>query len=266
VGMTLFGDLDVTTLRDSPPGRQTVHTYLPPEADHAKWWEFFRKKLREGRQGFVITPLVEDSDDVQAASLAESFEHLANGELEAFRLGLVHGRMNADEKAAAMQAFRSGATQVLVATSVVEVGVDVPNATLMTVHSAERFGLAQLHQLRGRISRGTHPGYCTLFSESPTPEAQRRLAALVASRDGFELAEIDFVLRGPGDLLGTRQHGMPPLRIADLARDAVILEEARGDARALVDADPGLSRPEHAALRRMALVRYGKALDLGDVG
>jgi ATP-dependent DNA helicase RecG len=266
VAMTLFGDLDVTVLAESPPGRQSVHTYAPPPEDRAKWWEFYRKKLREGRQGYVIVPLVEGSEDAQATSLNETYEALANGELEAFRIGLVHGRMPPAEKEAAMDAFRRGQTQVLVATSVVEVGVDIPNATLMTIEGAERFGLAQLHQLRGRVTRGSHPGYCCAFATPGTPEAQARLAAFVESNDGFRLAELDFSMRGPGDLLGTRQHGLPPLRIADLSRDTAILEEARRDARALVEDDPGLSREEHALLRRMALVRYGKSLDLGDVG
>jgi ATP-dependent DNA helicase RecG len=266
VSMTLFGDLDVTTLVDSPPGRQTVHTYFPPGDDRPKWWEFFRKKLREGRQGYVIVPLVEGSEQTQAASLDEAYEALANGELEAFRLGLVHGRMTSAEKHAALEAFRAGTTQVLVATSIVEVGIDVPNATLMTIESAERFGLAQLHQLRGRISRGSHPGFCCLFAGATSDEAAQRLRALVDCHDGFRLAEIDFDMRGPGDVLGTRQHGLPPLRIADLRRDLAILDEARRDARALVDADPGLAKPAHALLRRMALVRYGKSLDLGDVG
>ncbi len=266
VSMTLFGDLDVTTLKDSPPGRQNVHTYFPPAEDRARWWEFFRKKLREGRQGYVIVPLVDGSETVQAASLEETYEHLANGELEAFRIGLIHGRLTPGEKHSAMDAFRGGKTQVLVATSVVEVGVDVANATLMAIESAERFGLAQLHQLRGRISRGSFPGYCCLFANAQTDEAVERLKAFVASNDGFRLAEVDFELRGPGDLLGTRQHGLPPLRIADLVRDAAIVEEARRDARGLVDTDPGLQQPEHALLRRMALVRYGKSLELGDVG
>jgi ATP-dependent DNA helicase RecG len=243
-----------------------VHTYAPPADDREKWWEFFRKKLREGRQGYVIVPLVEGSEEIQATSLEETFEALANGELEAFRLGLVHGRMPPAEKEAAMAAFRQGQTQVLVATSVVEVGVDVPNATLMTIEGAERFGLAQLHQLRGRISRGSHSGYCCAFSNATTEEAQKRLAAFVESNDGFKLAELDFQMRGPGELLGTRQHGLPPLRIADLARDTAVLEEARADARCLVADDPELARAEHAALRKMALVRYGKSLDLGDVG
>ncbi len=266
MALTLFGDLDVTTLRDAPPGRQSVHTYHAAEADRDRWWEFFRKKLREGRQGYVIVPLVEGSEEIQAASLSETYEALANGALEAFRLGLVHGRMSATEKEAAMEAFRRGETQVLVATSVVEVGVDVPNATLMTIEGAERFGLAQLHQLRGRVSRGSHPGYCTAFSNATTDDATARLDAFVESTDGFRLAELDFELRGPGEILGTRQHGMPPLRIADLVRDAAVVVEARRDAQALVADDPGLSRSEHERLRRMALVRYGRALELGDVG
>ncbi|MGA2032159.1 MAG: ATP-dependent DNA helicase RecG [Thermoguttaceae bacterium] len=266
VTMTLFGDLDVSTLRDSPPGRQKVNSYLATEAQRPRWWDFFRKKLREGRQGYVVAPLVEESDQFAAVSLEETYEALANGELEEFRLGLIHGRMTPEEKDAVMDRFRRGEVQVLVCTSVVEVGVDVPNATLMTIESGERFGLAQLHQLRGRISRGRFPGFCCVYAQPQTEEAQERLKAFVTTSDGFELAEIDFRLRGPGDLFGTRQHGLPPLRIADLLRDADLLAEARRDALALVAADPGLSRPEHALLRRMTLRRYGKALELGDVG
>jgi len=265
VTMTLFGDLDVSTLSDSPPGRQTVNTYLAEESQRQRWWEFFRKKLREGRQGYVVTPLVEESD-LAAASLEATYEDLANGELEAFRLGLIHGRMSPAEKDAAMDDFRGGKIQVLVCTSVVEVGVDVPNATLMTIEGGQRFGLAQLHQLRGRISRGSYPGFCCVFADPRTDEAKERLDAFVSTTDGFALAERDFRLRGPGDLFGTRQHGLPPLRIADLTRDAALLEEARRDAQTLISTDPGLAHPDHAGLRRMTVVRYGKALELGDVG
>lgn len=326
--MTLFGDLDVSTLRDTPPGRQKINTYLANDDQRAKWWDFFRKKLREGRQAYIITPLVEESSTEKpsdepdteennspgiegvggadteknggadipvcpehpypappypedpdnpywldlppsprsVASLEETYEALANGELEAFRLGLIHGRMTPAEKDAVMDRFRSGDIQVLISTSVVEVGVDVPNATLMTIESGHRFGLAQLHQLRGRISRGKYPGFCCVFGDPQTDDARERLKAFVSSTDGFELAEVDFKIRGPGDIFGTRQHGLPPLRVADLLRDRDILEEARRDAHTLVTADPSLASDPHARLRRMMLIRYGKALDLGDVG
>ena len=266
VTMTLFGDLDVSTLRDVPPGRQKVNTYLAGEDKRERWWDFFRKKLREGRQGFVVTPLVDESEQLDVASVQERFEALANGELEAFRVGLIHGRLPPQEKDAVMDAFRRDEHQVLVCTSVVEVGVDVPNATLMTIESGERFGLAQLHQLRGRISRGRHPGFCCAFADPQTEASQRRLEAFTQSTDGFKLAEQDFALRGPGDLFGTQQHGLPPFRIADLLRDQDLLVEARRDAAQLIAADPGLAQPEHARLRRQMLTRYGKALELGDVG
>jgi ATP-dependent DNA helicase RecG len=264
--MTLFGDLEVSTLRDTPPGRQKVHTYLVNDAQKPKWWDFFRKKLREGRQGFVIAPLVEESDQVEAASLEETYEALANGPLEEFRLGVIHGRMSNEQKEAAMEAFRRGQTQVLVSTSVVEVGVDVPNATLMAIETGERFGLAQLHQLRGRVSRGTYPGFCAVFADPQSDDARKRLKAFTDSTDGFRLAEIDFELRGPGELFGTRQHGLPPLRVADLLRDAEVLTQSRGDAEAMIAADPQLSHPDHARLRRLILTRYGQALELADVG
>jgi ATP-dependent DNA helicase RecG len=174
--------------------------------------------------------------------------------------------MAAGEKDQVMADFNSGKIQVLVGTTVVEVGVDVPNATLMTIEGAERFGLATLHQLRGRIVRGAYPGYCCLFAEATSDEARQRLEAFAGSTDGFELAELDFRLRGPGDLFGTRQHGMPPLRIADLVRDAEVVEVARRDATALLAQDPGMVDPRLSALRKRVLIRYGKVLDLGDVG
>ena len=269
ISMTLFGDLDVSTIRHSPPGRQPVHTYLIEPARQPQWWEFVRKKIGEGHQVYVVAPLVVDSEDenledVQSAERA--YEQLTNGELADFRVDLLHGRMGPEEKDHALRTFRRRETQVLVSTSVIEVGVDVPNATLMTIQGAERFGLAQLHQLRGRISRGTHAGYCGVFVEPQSEDANVRLNAFARTTDGFELSEIDFRLRGPGDLLGTRQHGLPPLRIADLHRDAELLEEARRAAQQLVPTDPGLAAPAHALLRRMVLTRYGEALDLGDVG
>ncbi|MGD9128485.1 MAG: ATP-dependent DNA helicase RecG [Planctomycetia bacterium] len=266
VTITLFGDLDLSIIRDMPPGRKQVHTYLAEEDQREKWWDFLRRKLDEGRQGYVVTPLVEESETLDVTSLQEAYEELVNGPLADYRVGLIHGRMSNQEKDAIMLDFTSGEIQVLVCTSVVEVGIDVSNATLMTIESAQRFGLAQLHQLRGRISRGTHPGFCTIFADAKTDESIERLKAFTQSTDGFELAEIDFKLRGPGELFGTSQHGLPPFRIADLSRDRELLEEARADAARLIDTDPGMAAEAHARLRRMVITRYGKVLDLGDVG
>jgi len=266
VAMTLFGDLDVSELRELPPGRQKVHTYLASQEQRLRWWRFFRQKLDEGRQGYVITPLVEEAESVDAANVQATYDALRQGELAGYRLGMLHGRMTPAEKDAVMAAFRAGRLQVLVATSVVEVGVDVPNATLMTIEGGERFGLAQLHQLRGRISRGTTSGYLCVFTSSAHEESRRRLEAFCQTTDGFTLAEQDFRLRGPGDLFGTQQHGLPPLRIADLTRDAAVVEEARQEAQRLVATDPELAAPRWARLRRQVFSRYGAALDLGDVG
>jgi ATP-dependent DNA helicase RecG len=266
VAMTVFGDLDLSTLRTKPPGRATLHTYLGDEARRDAWWEFFRRKLGEGRQGYVVAPLVEASETAGVASAQQQLETLTCGPLKDFRLGLVHGRISPAEREAVMNSFRKGATQVLVATSVIEVGIDVPNATLMTIEGGERFGLAQLHQLRGRISRGVYPGYLCVFAAADSDEARQRLEAFQRSSDGFELAEIDFQLRGPGDLFGTKQHGLPPLRIADLNRDGPVLEEARRDAQQLVAEVPELQASEFSLLLRMATRRYGQALDLADVG
>jgi ATP-dependent DNA helicase RecG len=267
VAMSLFGDLDVSTLRESPPGRQSVHTYLATEDQRDPWWEFVRGKLREGRQGYVITPRVEESESTTLVSVEEVYERLTNGPLDAFRVDLIHGRMSSADKETAMDRFRRGETQVLVATSVIEVGVDVPNATVLTIEGGERFGLAQLHQLRGRVRRGAFPGYVTVFARPGNQAARDRLDAFARSTDGFELAELDFSLRGPGDLFGVSQHGMPPLRVADLQHDQTLLLAARQDAQAMIFAeDPLFFHPEFAALRTQVLRRYGKALDLGDVG
>jgi ATP-dependent DNA helicase RecG len=224
------------------------------------------RKLREGRQGYVVTPRVEESDHATAASVDEVYESLTNGPLAEFRVGQIHGRMSSAEKDAVMADFRSGRLQVLVSTTVIEVGVDVANATLLAIEGGQQFGLSQLHQLRGRVSRGSQPGFCCVFADVRNELARQRLQAFVETTDGFRLAELDFELRGPGDVLGTRQHGLPPLRIADLVRDAVVLEEARRDARAMVAADPGLAFPDHGRLRRMVLIRYSHVLDLGAVG
>lgn len=266
VTMTLFGDLDVSLLDSLPPGRQKVKSYYAEPNQREKWDDFVRNKLREGRQAFVVVPLVEESENWDASSLVQTFDRLKNGPYKDFRVGYIHGRMTTEEKERIMLDFRSGEIQVLVATTVIEVGVDVPNATLLTIESAERFGIAQLHQLRGRIGRGAHPGFCSVFANPTNDETKERLKAFVNTSDGFALAEKDFELRGAGDLFGTQQHGLPPLRIADLTRDRAVLYEAREAALNLVHSDPGLALPEHGKLRKQMLARYGAVLELGDVG
>lgn len=266
VALGVFGDLDVSTIRQSPPGRQPVNTYLANDEQRAKWWEFFRKKLREGRQGYVVAPLVDESEDAERMGAEQLLENLANGELEEFRLAILHGRMPTAEKEEVMRRFRDRELDVLIATTVIEVGIDVPNATLMAIEGGDRFGLAQLHQLRGRISRGKHPGFACVFANPTTEQSQERLDAFVKTTDGFALAEIDFRLRGPGDLFGWKQHGLPPLRIADLQRDGELLEKARADARSITETDPSLVGPKWEKLKRMVMIRYGKSLELSDLG
>ncbi|MFN9750041.1 MAG: ATP-dependent DNA helicase RecG [Planctomycetota bacterium] len=266
ISMTVFGDLDVSALRRPERLRAPVHTYLGTDATREKWWDFVVKKLREGRQAYVIAPRVETDDEVAAASAERLYERLSNGPLAAFKLDLLHGRQSAEEKDAALRAFAAGQTQVLVATSVVEVGIDVPNATIMTIESAERFGLSQLHQLRGRVSRGVHPGFVCCFSTTDNPEDNDRLKAFRETNDGFELAEIDLRIRGPGNLFSTQQTGFPPLRIADLVRDAGLLQQIRELGTRIIAADPELQAEEHARLRQLVLTRYGQSLQLGTVG
>jgi ATP-dependent DNA helicase RecG len=267
VALSVFGDLDVTVLRGLPPGRQPVRTRRVPADRREQIYEHLRQGLRAGRQGYVICPLVEGSagnEEVRAAT--ETFEELRSGPFRDFRLALVHGRLSEERKASVMDDFRAGRVDLLVGTTVLEVGVDVPNATLLVVEHAERFGLSQLHQLRGRISRGTVPGECFLFGEPATEEAEKRLQTVTRSSDGFALAEADLRLRGTGEFFGARQHGAGELRFGSLILDAELLGKARKDAFALVAADTGLTRPEHAALRAAVERRYGATLELSEVG
>ena len=283
MAMTQFGDLDVSTIKTMPANRQPVHTYIGKPEQRGKWWDFVREKLREGRQAYVVTPVISQSsgkgNDVEnpkeialqseskeLASVIATYKELSGYELRDFKVGLLHGAMPAKEKNQTMEEFSSGQLQVLVTTSVIEVGIDVPNATVMTIESAERFGLAQLHQFRGRVTRGKYAGFVCVFANAQTDSSTARLEAFAQTQDGFELAETDFELRGPGDLFGTRQHGLPPLRIADLKRDVEILKQSRDDAKSLLVNDPELLQPEHERLRRMMLNRYSTALELSDVG
>jgi ATP-dependent DNA helicase RecG len=227
LSLTAYGDLDTTALRELPGGRQPITTRVVDEESRPAAYEFIRARLREGRQAFVVCPLVADSEAVQAKAAEAEAKRLAATELRDFRVALLHGQMSSDQKAGAMDAFASGVADVLVATTVVEVGIDVPNATVMLVEGAERFGLSQLHQLRGRVGRGEHPSFSILFGDPESEAARARLDAIAAEGDGFALAEVDLAIRGEGEILGTRQHGLPRFRAATLPEDTALLLEAR---------------------------------------
>ena len=240
LGMTLYGDLDVSILDELPPGRQPIVTKCRTVKELDKFWAFLAAQIGEGRQAYVIYPLVEESEKVEAKSVKAEFERLQTL-LPKVKLGLLHGQLSGEEKERTMTAFRAGEIDVLLATSVVEVGVDVPNATVMLIENAERFGLAQLHQLRGRIGRGEHLSYCVLVGETRSLESWRRLKIMEETCDGFRIAEEDFKIRGPGNIFGTEQSGLPPLRFASLESDFELLVRARAEAGKLIKDDPALA-------------------------
>jgi ATP-dependent DNA helicase RecG len=241
LGMTVYGDLDVSLLDELPPGRQPIVTKRRSAKELDKFWAFLLKQIGEGRQAYVIYPLVEESEKVDAKSVKAEFERLKE-HLPGTKLGLLHGQLDAAEKERVMTAFRAGEIEVLLSTSVIEVGVDVPNATVMLIENAERFGLAQLHQLRGRIGRGEHPSWCVLVGEPKSLEGWRRLRIMEETTDGFRIAEEDFKIRGPGNIFGTEQSGLPPLRFASLETDYELLTLARTDAVRFLKEDPTLAR------------------------
>jgi ATP-dependent DNA helicase RecG len=254
LALTAYGDLDVTVLRHLPAGRRPVHTHVAPtERERARAYDRIREELSRGRQAFVVCPLVEESEALQARAATAEYERLSRTELRDFRVVLLHGQMRPREKQEAMAAFAEGGADVLVSTTVIEVGIDVPNASVMLVEGAERFGISQLHQLRGRIGRGPHESVCILFG----PKESARLRALADHRDGFKLAEIDLELRGEGEMLGTRQSGLAQFRVARLPEDAELLERARDVGSALLAADPELEQPEHALLDAAVRTAYG---------
>ena len=247
LALTLYGDLDISTIDELPPGRQRVRTRHVPSSRRDEAYDFVRKQVIGGRQAFIICPLIEESEAVEARAASEEHKRLSNDVFPDLRLGLLHGRMKPREKERVMRCFRDGDTDILVSTAVVEVGIDVPNAAVMVVEGAHRFGLSQLHQFRGRVGRGEHRSYCLLLSEYSTAEAQERLDAVERIHDGFALAEEDLRLRGPGDFFGTRQSGLPSLKAARLS-DQDILRKAREVAGQLLEEDPDLERRDHRPL------------------
>jgi ATP-dependent DNA helicase RecG len=248
LALSVYGDLDVSVIRDLPPGRTPVKTTVRPESKRDEVYAFIEQQLHAGRQAYIVYPLVEESEKVDLRAASEMADHLAADVFPAWRVALLHGRLSADAKARVMTAFAAGEIHVLVATTVIEVGIDVANAAAMVIEHAERFGLAQLHQLRGRVGRGPHPSYCVLLYQSPlSDDARARLKAIAETSDGFAIAERDLAIRGPGDFFGTRQAGLPALRLGDLVRDHALMEEARAAAVEWLETAP----PEDALIARV---------------
>ena len=258
LSMTLYGDLDVSIIDEMPPGRTPVATKSISKLDEAKAWEVVVHEVEKGRQAFVVCPLVDESPKVEAASATAEHERLS-ALMPDLRVGLIHGQMRSGDKESVMAAFRSGEIDVLVATTVIEVGIDVPNASVMVIEDAQRFGLSQLHQLRGRVGRGKYPGRCILLADPTTTEGEDRLTAMVSTTDGFRLAEEDLRIRGQGTVFGTRQSGVKDLKITDILSDFEVLVGARRDAFAMVDSDPGLD--QHPDLRDEVVAVHGSEVD-----
>ena len=245
--LTLYGDLDISTINELPPGRQEILTRCPAPGRREAVYEFIRRQIQDGRQAFIVHPLIDESDVLETKAATDEHRRLSREVFPDLKLGLLHGRMSSTEKDKVMRQFRDGELNILVTTAVIEVGIDVPNATVMLIEGADRFGLSQLHQFRGRVGRGEHRSYCILMSDNPSEMAKERLQALVNNRDGFDLAEIDLQLRGPGDFFGTRQSGLPNLRMAQLS-DLDLLDKARAEAMAIMEEDPDLAQESHAPL------------------
>ncbi|MGE4285474.1 MAG: ATP-dependent DNA helicase RecG [Phycisphaerae bacterium] len=263
--MTVFGDLDVSTIKGAPPGRGKVTTRNVSPENRGKAMEFIRSLVRAGRQAYFVYPRIDSDGESDMKSAVEEYELLKKYVFAEFNVALLHGQMKQAEKQAVMAAFRSGEVNILVSTVVIEVGVDVPNATVMVIENANNFGLAQLHQLRGRIGRGRSDSYCLLFSESGTEDALRRLEVMEKSNDGFVIAEKDLEIRGPGELFSTRQHGLPDLKLANIIEDFDLLSMARRDAIELITHDPYLGAPKNVALRRAIISKFGDKLGLTDI-
>jgi ATP-dependent DNA helicase RecG len=241
LALTLHGDLDVSQIDELPPGRQPIHTKSLTGKERHQAYELIRREISEGRQAYVIFPIIEESEKLDVRAAVEEYQQLSEVVFPSFSVGLLHGKMTSQEKENVLNAFRDNLISIIVSTTVIEVGVDVPNATVMLIENAERFGLSQLHQLRGRVGRGHAQSYCLLLSGSSTPDAIQRLNVLEQSQDGFFISEMDMRLRGPGQVLGTRQSGLPDFALASLVEDQDVLLLARDAAEKIISADPNLT-------------------------
>ncbi len=270
LALTLYGDLDVSVIDEMPPGRQPVRTHLRSEEARPRVYDFVRGQVREGRQAYIVLPLVEESEKSDLRAAVKMAEELSGGVFRDLRVGLIHGRMKPEERDETMRRFMAKEIDVLVSTTVIEVGIDVANATIMVVEHAERFGLSQLHQLRGRVGRGPHASHCILVhGESLSEEARSRLAVLEESADGFRISEKDLEMRGPGEFMGTRQSGLPEIRVGNIIRDLALLEEARGEAAAILEeirAHPEAAPGRHRALLDHMRRQWGERIGLMDIG
>ncbi|MBI4535653.1 MAG: ATP-dependent DNA helicase RecG, partial [Ignavibacteriae bacterium] len=283
LSLTLYGDLDVSTINELPVGRKPIKTVLRYEEEKESVYHFVRDQVKSGRQSYFVYPIIEESEKLELKAATVHFNHLKDDVFPELRLGLIHGRMGGSEKDEVMERFKRGEIDILVATTVIEVGIDVPNATVMVIEDAERFGLAQLHQLRGRVGRGSDKSYCILLAKrwvaqraerlarkpadaqsalDEQRQAERRLATMVATTDGFKIAEVDLQIRGPGDFFGTRQSGIPEFKVADILTDTELLDAARADASAIITRDPQLRSPEHSMLASNLRAHYREALSL----
>jgi ATP-dependent DNA helicase RecG len=267
LAMTLFGDLSLSVIDELPPGRMPVETRIFFESRRSQVYDMIREEAARGHQVYIIYPLVEETEKSDLKAAAQMAEHLASEVFPGLRIGLLHGRMSPEEKESVMASFKARDLDILVSTTVIEVGIDVPNATLMVIEHAERFGLSQLHQLRGRVGRGAAKSRCVLLTPGRLSEdGEKRLRVMESTSDGFRIAEADLEIRGPGDFLGTRQSGLPDFRIANILRDGHILEQARQSAFGLLESDPELSAVEHVPLREELIRRWGQRLELASIG
>jgi ATP-dependent DNA helicase RecG len=266
LALSYFADFDLSTIDHLPPGRQPIKTRWLRTAQAINAYEHIRQEVELGRQAYIVLPQIDDDGIAGNKSVKTEFDRLSRGPLSGLRLAALHGQMSTEEKQATMLAFRDGQTDVLVATTVIEVGIDVPNASVILIDNADRFGLSQLHQLRGRVGRGKDPSTCLLLSDPPTETAEARLNAMTKTTNGFEIAEMDLQLRGPGEFFGTRQHGLPEFKMADITQELEMLHEAREDALTILAEDPRLAKGANGGLRKAMIEKFGETLPLAQVG